>query len=394
MARKRGLRTGHRAPSVFIGVPGKSWDADFGTSLLFMCLRMAANGIPHSIYSARGTILPQIRHKIVKAALEEKADYLLFVDTDQTFPPDMVERLLARDKAVIAANVATKQFPSTPTARRKGGHEHYGLPIYTHDRSPPLERCWRVGTGVMLIRLSIFDHPGLREPPWFQIEYIPELDNDRGEDWFFCEKLEAAGIPIWIDHELSLEVGHRGTITFDHTMVPCPREEYDGAAAGFSATGTAVNEVGGDPAGPQDLDGPKGGIDESPAASCISRSAGAQPSDLRSEPGGEDTLRLETQDYGPEPIPDGASGTGNAGRDFSSGEGRTFGPPPDEPGVGVERGSQGSASPATIPLRRVQPLAEAVGNNVNPVGESERRGEYLHLGGHPNSARETLRGGS
>jgi hypothetical protein len=42
-----------------------------------------------------------------------------------------------------------------------------------------------------------------------------------GEDVFFCQKAAAAGFKIWIDHDVSKEIGHIGTFEFkhDHTWV-------------------------------------------------------------------------------------------------------------------------------------------------------------------------------
>src|SRR3990172_6819812 len=69
------------------------------------------------VHNAKGTILPQLRHNIIKAALAAKATHVLFIDSDQTFPQDIAHRLLACKKQVVGCNIATKKLPSGPTAR-------------------------------------------------------------------------------------------------------------------------------------------------------------------------------------------------------------------------------------------------------------------------------------
>lgn len=214
-----------------ICVPSTSlWQAEFGMSLLFLTNTLASKPVSlgrpmhYQIHNKRGSILAAMRQSMVETALKNKATHLLFVDSDQTFPADTVHRLLAHKKQVVACNIATKMIPSTPTARNRGS-TWAGVPVYTSSSSPPLEKVWRVGTGIMLIDLNIFKREQLKEGPWFTQRWNPELNSYVGEDWAFCEALEAAGVSLWVDHKLSLEVGHLGNLTYGHDLVPIQEEE-------------------------------------------------------------------------------------------------------------------------------------------------------------------------
>lgn len=208
-------------PSVFIGIPsGSDWKADFGMSLAGMVAAAAkplrGGGYIErlQLWNTKGSILSRSRATIAKKALELECSHLLFVDSDMTFPNWTLHQLLSHNKAVVAANCVVKQLPSNPTARQKDETVPGRLVDSKHGAG--LEKVWRVGTGVMLIKTSVFaDVP----KPWFPIVYNPETDDDTGEDWGFCEKLEAAGIPIWVDHELSRHVGHIGAYTYTHEDV-------------------------------------------------------------------------------------------------------------------------------------------------------------------------------
>lgn len=209
-------------PSVFIGIPsGSDWKADFGMSLAGL---MAAAARPLKgggrierlqLWNTKGSILSRSRHTLAEKALELECSHILFLDSDMTFPNWALHQLLSWDKAVVAANCVVKQLPSNPTARKQAV-EAIGAPVFSGEGKVGLERVWRVGTGVMLIKTSVFrDIP----KPWFPITWNEELNDFTGEDWNFCAKLEEASIPIWVDHTLSPHVGHVGSYTYEHKDV-------------------------------------------------------------------------------------------------------------------------------------------------------------------------------
>lgn len=55
------------------------------------------------------------------------------------------------------------------------------------------------------------------------MEYRAERGDFVGEDWYFCEKLQAAGIPRYVDHSLSLEIGHKGDYIYEHSDIVRPQ---------------------------------------------------------------------------------------------------------------------------------------------------------------------------
>ena len=199
-----------------------SWEADFGMSMIMLMANFSQKiaGWDQQqlrVHNKKSSMLANSRQQMVTAALKQGATHLLFIDSDQTFPADLVPRLLAHEERVVACNVATKMLPPGPTARNKGGT--HGVPIYTHPRSGGLEEVWRVGTGIMLIDMKVFKREPMKTGPWFTGRWHEELQMYRGEDWAFCERLQEAGIPIFIDHDVSKEVGHVGKLTYGHDMV-------------------------------------------------------------------------------------------------------------------------------------------------------------------------------
>lgn len=198
------------------------WPSKFALCLLNMSLLLQSKVVPgysrvyHKIINEKGSIIPKGRQSLIDMAVKAKATHALFVDTDQTFPADAAHLMLQRHKPVVAANVATKSIPASPTARKKSADWFGGDKVYTDPSSKGLEEVWRIGFGMMLIDLSIL--PQL-ERPYFGLKWHEEIKDWTGEDWWFCERLEKAGIPIYIDHDLSRDVGHLGEFEYTHALV-------------------------------------------------------------------------------------------------------------------------------------------------------------------------------
>lgn len=209
---------------LFIAVPStQTWEADFGMDLVFLMNYLTSHAevdkgevVGFRLHNKRGSILANMREWLVQEAIEGGATHLLFIDSDQTFPRDLFHRLYNRHKNVVAVNVTTKMLPPSTTARQKGGDA--GIPVYTGEHDTELLKVWRVGTGIMLLDLNLFKREGM-EGPWFNQRWNKENNAYVGEDWAFCEKLEQSGINIYVDQDVSREIGHIGKLTYGHDMV-------------------------------------------------------------------------------------------------------------------------------------------------------------------------------
>lgn len=212
-----------------IAVPSRQdWDANFGMSLIFLTNYLSAHPIPgveemgYVLNNKKGSILQGMRQKLVQQALDNDATHLLFIDSDQTFPRDLVHRLVAHRKHVVACNIATKKLPSNPTARQYNPAKWEGDLVYTTEHSTGLEEVWRVGTGIMLIDLNLFKREGMPDGDWFPQVWNPEIRDYNGEDWGFCRVLRDAGVKIHIDHDVSKEVGHMGSMSYGLDLAQPP----------------------------------------------------------------------------------------------------------------------------------------------------------------------------
>lgn len=147
-----------------------------------------------------GTFVHQAREKLLHDVVSLwGATHVLWLDADMTFPPDTALRLLKHDADVVAANYVTRVPRSRPTARRDGE-------CVSSIDATGLEAVDHVGMGVFLMKSSVVD--GIPSPHFW---YSTPTET---EDVYFCRLLRAAGHTIYIDHDLSKDIGHVGTHTY------------------------------------------------------------------------------------------------------------------------------------------------------------------------------------
>jgi hypothetical protein len=170
-----------------------------------------------SLKISQGTLIANQRAELCLDAMREKCTHVLFIDSDMRFPHDMIERLLQHDLDIVATNCARRRMPTGPTAQiyKENGEREL---VYTMPESTGLQEVGSVGMGVMLIKANVFAK--LAEP-WFETPWRHDKRGYIGEDVFFCKKARDAGFKIWIDHDVSKEIGHIGMFEFkhDHTWV-------------------------------------------------------------------------------------------------------------------------------------------------------------------------------
>lgn len=177
------------------------------------------------LYTSHGTLIASQRMELARQALEEKADYLLWLDSDMRFPKETIGHLILRDKPIVAANYATRRMPVKPVAMMdaKGKIDR----VYTGPESAGLEVVDYVGMGVMMTKREVFEK---LDAPWFAIPYSTLGNHYIGEDVFFCRKAKEAGFEVLLDHDLSQHVKHIGTFEYSHEGAWAMKEQVEGGA--------------------------------------------------------------------------------------------------------------------------------------------------------------------
>lgn len=149
--------------------------------------------------------LPLSRTRLAAGALAWKADWILWLDADQTFPRDTLLRLLAHSLPVVGCNCPLRDnsngCASAPYG--EGGSRRFRTTTAGAAESPLLE-VDSLGLAVCLVRATIFAE---LPQPWFELQM--GLGNDYlGEDYYFFRKVRKNGDKVFIDQQLSLQIGH------------------------------------------------------------------------------------------------------------------------------------------------------------------------------------------
>jgi hypothetical protein len=170
------------------------------------------NGL--KLYTMAGTLIFDQREGLVKAALSEGCDAVLFIDSDMRFPSDIISIMLSRNVPILGVNAVTRRKPVLSTALNleltkddESGEIKKTRWLKVDSRGKEgIEQVTAVGFGVTLIRREVFEKLGT---PWFDAQWSPR--GIIGEDVYFCLKALDEGIPTYVDHDLSRYIGHIGT---------------------------------------------------------------------------------------------------------------------------------------------------------------------------------------
>ena len=76
------------------------------------------------IYLQNSTIVDKARNELVRMALKDNCDYILFIDSDTIIPSGALDTLLAMDVDIASGLYFSKGKPYLPVARMKEGDKH------------------------------------------------------------------------------------------------------------------------------------------------------------------------------------------------------------------------------------------------------------------------------
>lgn len=192
---------------------------DFHTSMLRLMWETARRGVGFHPIVTRDTILQRSRSIMARAALANKrTTHLLYVDSDMVFPPDAIHRLLARDLDIVGANYRTRHHQSPDEVGSVARSLDDQVVISTG--ATGTQEVLHTGTGFLMIKRHVFEEMARTvladmDKPWFETTYRGGSKDDwMGEDVYFCVMARQAGFKVFVDHDLSQDVGHIGNFAF------------------------------------------------------------------------------------------------------------------------------------------------------------------------------------
>lgn len=166
------------------------------------------NDIDTHVFMDGSTILLNQRERLAELALDFNSEYMLWLDSDMTFPATTAVRLMAHGKDIVAGNYVKRQPPFKGVAYKHIGDWQNPLPFDVEDDLVKIEG---IGMGCVLMKTRIFAE---LEKPWFEFEYNAQTNDFLGEDMILWQKTQALGYDIFVDTQLSQELRHLGTYAF------------------------------------------------------------------------------------------------------------------------------------------------------------------------------------
>ncbi len=143
------------------------------------------------------------RHNVAMNEALYNYDRILFMDTDQYYPPDYFTRMLAHNEPLVSALNTSRYYPyESTTYKLTRMEEKYGIdvPVFEAVKPPPDKRvfeCDITGTGSLMVDVEVLDKI---ERPYFKDVFDPEgclrLIPD---DFYFGWLLYKAGIKVTVD---------------------------------------------------------------------------------------------------------------------------------------------------------------------------------------------------
>lgn len=181
--------------------------------------------VPEGVQIRYGMVLNSLvydaRNSLSAQALKEQCDYILWLDSDMTFAPDLLERLLADDKDIVCGIFFRRRPPFSPciyeTLRADREYPERNcykqMLEYESDSLFEVEGC---GMAAVLMKTDVLRDITLHEaipgrpvaPP-----FVPLLGY--GEDLSFCVRAREAGRSIWCDSRV--KVGHLACVEINET---------------------------------------------------------------------------------------------------------------------------------------------------------------------------------
>ena len=192
---------------VTIGTPHltNKYHSKFGDALVGLMHHSAKNGISINRITTYRDNITFARNKIASKFLESDSDYLLFLDDDMVFKPDLLMNLIEKDKPVVGALTFLRGEPHLPSLYKIASDNLTYNPILMW-RPSALEEIDALGMAATLIRRDVFEE--MKAISQFHNNIWGFFDNLEflGEDFRFCRKARDLNIKIHCD--TSQLVGH------------------------------------------------------------------------------------------------------------------------------------------------------------------------------------------
>lgn len=230
---------------IALGVPsGGRVEWPFALSLLLLQQWMAHRGVNLELIPQQGFFIEDNRNEIARRFLEGRSDWLVMIDSDIEFPPQLIEMLLivaGRDKKVVGASVPLGP-PIPSSALRLTDMPGQWAYLKPEEITAEGVKVHGLAMPVFMAHREVFEAIAARDgQAWFLRRPVPRLNEERsrrawmdtdgcvadrqyvnqGEDLSFCLRAIDAGYDIWACRLPGLK-HHKTALPLSHDHTACP----------------------------------------------------------------------------------------------------------------------------------------------------------------------------
>ena len=172
----------------------------FWNSLL--CVRGVT---PHNVMCSRGANIAENRNCIAERALMDRYDAVWYVDDDQVFSPDTLEKLISHDVDIVSGLYLKREIPWIPHMYMDTESRGW-TPKLLQAGDCGLHEVHTTGAGCLLVKSDVLAN--MEVPLWRLGQYDKVNWSD---DHDFLTRARAKGYRVFID--LDCPVGHMTNAT-------------------------------------------------------------------------------------------------------------------------------------------------------------------------------------
>lgn len=171
-----------------------------------MMYTLGSHRAPMVTVTGSASIVTTARNNCIEAieSIEAKGtpvEWIFWLDDDMVFPHDTLIRLLRHNKDIVGATYCRRSPPYDVHGKTLAAAEN-GMPLNV---DTGLVEMVGMPTGILLTRRDIFKK---LPKPWWRLGIDEAKQQQIGEDYMFSKMARDLGYQLWLDVDLSKEIGH------------------------------------------------------------------------------------------------------------------------------------------------------------------------------------------
>ena len=176
---------------LMIAVPTNDYvHADFVVSLTKLTAELTRKGIAHDVEIKAGTLVYIARNRLACRAVNEKYTHVLWLDSDMTFEPNILEDLMDSGKEMVCGAFVSRRPP-------------YGPCIYSSIRKNDVQKVKEFGLAPFRVEgcgfACVLTTTELIQAVQQKFGTAFNPTDYYGEDLAFCWRVRNLGREIWCD---------------------------------------------------------------------------------------------------------------------------------------------------------------------------------------------------